>query len=133
VSGAGSSSEEVSVITLPLPYDKPPLSMNQRMHWAEKARVTANVREAAFYLALSHKMPKNVAHASIQLHYAPKVHRRADPVNLTPTSKALVDGLIDYGLCPDDDPRYVTDLMPLIHHQSTTGKGQLWLEIEVTL
>lgn len=120
------------MITIKLPYVKPPLSLNQRMHRHEKARVTANVREAAFFLAKSHNLPLNVAHASIRLHYAPLRNGRREGINIVLTQKALVDGLVDYGLVPDDTPQYVTDLMPFIHPQSTTGKGQLWLEIEVT-
>lgn len=120
------------MITIPLPYRLPPLSLNQRMHYREKARVTANVREAAFFLAKSHKLPRGVKHATIRLHYAPLRNGRRDGVNLTPTQKALVDGLVDYGLTEDDSTEFVTDLMPVIHPQSTTGKGQLWLEIEVT-
>lgn len=121
------------MITIPLPYETPPLSLNKSMNRYEKGSIIREVRTATFYLAKSMKLPRNVSHATVQLHYAPKVSRIADPINLTPTQKACVDGLVaDYGLTPGDDPRYVTDLMPFIHPQSTTGKGQLWLEIEVT-
>ena len=119
-------------LTIPLPYETPPLTLNQRMNRHKKAAETRGVRSATYYLAKSLKLPRNVSHAIIQLHYAPRVHRTADPINLTPTQKACVDELVDYGLTEDDDPRFVTDRMPKIHHQSTTGKGQLWLEIEVT-
>lgn len=33
---------------------------------------------------------------------------------------------------PPHQPRKRADLMPVIHPKSTTGKGQLWLQIEVT-
>lgn len=39
--------------TLNLPYQKPPLNMNQRLHWAKKAKLTKNVRSAAYFLARS--------------------------------------------------------------------------------
>jgi hypothetical protein len=33
--------------------------------------------------------------------------RRRDVGNLYPSAKALVDGLVDYGLIPDDDDRHL--------------------------
>lgn len=120
------------ITTIQLPYRTPPLSENQRLHWAKKSSTVAEVRATAHVLAKANKLPRNVSHAKVRLHYAPLRNGRREGINIIPTQKALVDGLIDYGLTPDDTPQYITDAMPFIHPQSTTGKGQLWLEIEVT-
>lgn len=37
----------------------------------------------------------------------PKSHQLKDPSNLQPTAKALVDGITDAGVWPDDNAKYV--------------------------
>lgn len=39
------------MIVIPLPWDRPPLNLNQRYHWAVKARETARIRTLVAYLA----------------------------------------------------------------------------------
>lgn len=112
-----------------LPYTRPPLSLNDRGHWRKRAAQIAAVRSDAANLARSTKLPRNCAHAQIGLHYRPRDNRHRDPINLAATQKALVDGLRDYGLVPDDDSRYVTDLMPHIHPAEKGQPGRMWLEI----
>jgi crossover junction endodeoxyribonuclease RusA len=91
------------------------------------------------WLAVSHKLPKNVAHIAVQLHWIPNVHRRRDPINLMGTQKALVDALAagttknpGYGLVADDTPQFVTDLMPIIHSPETAPRVRMWVELDIT-
>lgn len=119
-------------ITIPLPYEKPPLSENQRLHWAKKASVVREVRNTARLLAVLHQVPRNCDHVTVSLHWAPARNGRRDAENPVPTLKALCDGICDAEVVGDDVPAQMTKLMPVIHPKSTTGKGQLWLEIEVT-
>jgi hypothetical protein len=75
-----------------LPWDKPPASANDRDHWRVKARKVADIRDVACYAVLN-----------------------ATPDNLVvPLFKALVDGIVDAGIVPDDTPEYVLRTMPVI-------------------
>ncbi|WHU45142.1 hypothetical protein QNM97_13885 [Gordonia sp. L191] len=125
---------------LDLPYSRPPLNLNDRGHHMAKARKVKQVRNTVHLLAIAAHLPRDCEHITVQLHYAPRDERRRDPINLTLTQKACVDGLAagttahpGYGLVADDTPMYVTDLMPRIHPKTGTGVGKLWLEIEVEI
>jgi len=98
---------------LRLPYVRPPLTLNQRLHWQAKRRLVANVRAAVRVLARSARIPA-LQRVEVELHYVPPDHRRRDGDNLTATSKPAVDGLVDAGVVPDDDPAHVVHLMPVI-------------------
>lgn len=114
---------------LVLPWETPPLSLNQRQHWASKARVTREVRETVVWLARASHLPKAVEHCTVQLHYRPRDNRRRDTDNLTATAKPAFDGLVDYGLVPDDTPRWMDKPEPLIHRAIRGQRGRLWLVI----
>lgn len=109
--------------TLWLPYATPPLTANQRLHWAVKARTTADVRRTAMLLARAAKLPQGVEHVTIELHYTPRDRRRRDADNLVPTLKAACDGLVDAGLVPDDTPDLMTKHMPTIDPPSREAPG----------
>lgn len=110
-----------------LPWKRPPLTANQRMHWAEKARITREVRQTACVLVKAAKAPKTTGRLVITLHWRPSVKRRRDSVNLAPLLKALVDGaVLDTGIAPDDDTEHVSAPEPVIHQPGTAA---MWLEI----
>lgn len=114
-----------------LPYDKPPITANQKFrHWAERARLVKNVRETTTWLAKAAGLPKHAARVIVQLHWRPKVNRRRDTVNLYPTVKAAVDGLVDYGLVPDDTHDIVSTPEPIIHPAEKNRAGSVWLTID---
>ena len=50
----------------------------------------------------------------VWIEVVPRDRRRRDPSNWMPTQKAMIDGLVDYGLVPDDCPPFVTERMPLL-------------------
>lgn len=128
----------MTTVTLDLPYTKPPLTLNPAGVGTTRGAVYAraaqirSVRADAAWLAHRDHLPRNVAHVAVQLHYRPRDNRHRDPINLTATQKALVDGLRDYRLVPDDDPRFVTDLMPVIHPAEKRKPGRMWLELTIT-
>ncbi|AAN12622.1 RusA-like Holliday junction resolvase [Mycobacterium phage Che9c] len=105
-----------------LPWSRPPLTANQRMHWAAKARKTREVRTAAALLARDAPRTDRLV---ATLHYQPRQQRRRDNHNLWPTVKALVDGLVDAGVVPDDDTEHVSTPEPVIH--PAAGTSALWL------
>ena len=87
-----------------LPWDKPPLSLNQRhKHWSAPARWTRTLRGGAHLLALQAKIPELDA-CTVTLLWLPPERRPRDEDNMYPTMKALADGLVDAGVVPDDTP-----------------------------
>lgn len=52
-------------------------------------------------------------------------NRRRDPHNFTPACKAIIDGLVDAGLAPDDTPAYIHTTEPIL-------KQQPYVTIELT-
>lgn len=108
-----------------LPWTTPPLSANQRMHWARKASTTRGLRQAGALLARNAPRTDRLI---VTLHWRPKDRRRRDRHNLYPTVKALVDGLVDAGIVPDDDTEHVSTPEPVIHQPD--GEPGMWLELE---
>lgn len=116
---------------LPLSFTRPPLSLNDRGHWAKKAAAVAAVRKEAAYRARA-TVPRNLGHITTRLHYLPPDNRRRDEDNLVATAKACWDGLVDAGIVPDDTSEYMTKIMPRIHHHEKGEKPRMWLEITTT-
>ncbi|KGF17384.1 crossover junction endodeoxyribonuclease RusA superfamily protein [Corynebacterium freneyi] len=106
-----------------LPYSRPPLTANQRLHWAAKARITADVRRTTMLLARAAKLPRDREHVTVALHYVPRDRRRRDADNLVPTLKAACDGLVDAGLVPDDTPDQMAKHMPVIDPPQREAPG----------
>lgn len=123
---------EVVELPVPLVGEKPPLTANQRLHHMEKARRTKLVREHVAWRARQAGIgPQD--YVIVQLHYQPGDHRRRDPSNLVPTQKPAVDGLVDAGVVPDDTPRYVGELMPVIHEPGPWAARHMWLTVSVAI
>jgi hypothetical protein len=98
--------------TLPFDYRKAPLTQNQRWpHWAVKGEATRNVRLAAKLLAM--RVPA-LARCRVELIWYVTTNHRRDPINITPTMKAMCDGLVDAGVVPDDTPAFMDTVMPRI-------------------
>lgn len=98
-------------ITFTLVFDwrRPPLTMNDRPHWRVRAKQTRLMRQAASWQARAARLPADLPHVTVALTWVVKDRRRRDGgENLAPTYKALLDGLVDYGLVADDDPTHVT-------------------------
>lgn len=114
---------------LELPYETPPLTANQRLHFRVEARIIAGVRRDGALLARSALLPKGIDYAKITLHWQPSTVRKRDRGNLAPTVKALVDGIVgDYGFTPDDTAQHISTPEPVIH--PVAKPPRLWLELE---
>ena len=80
------------------------LTANQRLHHHQRAKVVKILRHAAAMAAASQGAPKlDRAHITVRVAWPDR--RRRDVHNVMPTIKACVDGLVDYGLLPDDDDK----------------------------
>ena len=80
------------------------LSANVNPHWAAKARRTRHLRQLGFMAA--RKQPA-MDRANLAAVISYPTARRADPSNAAPTVKALLDGIVDAGVLPDDDHLHV--------------------------
>lgn len=118
-------------IRIDLPWTKPPMSLNDRTHWAVKAQTTREIHHVIHLVASSAKLPRGAKYAVVQLHYAPRDNRRRDTDNLVATGKPIFDALVIYGLVSDDTPEFMGKPEPIIHPKSDTGQGQMWITIEV--
>lgn len=113
----------MTVLTFPWP--RPLLSANDRLHWAEKARLTRTIRDLTKIAARN--IPAS-DHATVRLVWVVRDNRRRDEDNTYPTFKAMCDGLVDAGVVPDDTPQYMTKLAPLIRMEAG-GKARIELEV----
>lgn len=113
-------------LVVPAPADW--INLNQRLHWAKKAKLTRAWRQATHIRARQARLVMGLERVSITITVTKPTNRAYDVHNLMPTAKAVVDGLIDYGLCADDSNEYVTgpDLRP------AGGKGPAQILITIT-
>lgn len=98
------------MLTIRLPYTTPPLTLNQRLHWAAKHRETARIRHdvGALARAALERRHTPMTRAHVDLWWTPKDARRRDTDNPAPTLKACIDGLRDAGVFLDDDSATVS-------------------------
>lgn len=82
------------------------LSANDRRHWADKAKRTRELRTLGKFQAEWEGVPLlGTTHVAAFIGY-PR-NAKADPSNAFPTVKALIDGMVDAGVWPDDDSTHV--------------------------
>lgn len=106
--------ENAGEIRLELPKLADWLNLNQKQHWAKTAKLAKAWRHGANIIARQHRLPKGLQRVQVDA-YAWKNSRRVyDPHNLMPTLKPVIDGLVDYGLIPDDNTTHLAG--PFIHH-----------------
>lgn len=112
-------------VRLRLPYTSPPLSLNQRGHWATKARRIKNTRrDVGWTLRAQNLTPFHRVRA--QLGYVPRDNRHRDTDNLVATLKAVCDAIVDAGLVPDDTPQWMAKPEPIIC-PADPADPHLWL------
>jgi len=101
--------------TFEFPWTSPPLTLNKRWpHPAVMWRTTRDVR------ALMHARARHIPELDridVRLVWVVADRRRRDGINATPTLKALVDGLVDAEVIPDDTPAYLSDHIPEIRYE----------------
>ena len=112
-----------------LPFTKS-LSLNDRMHYRVRAKVTALWRGET-KLALSMRNIPACERVSAALLYVPAQNRRRDPDNLVASMKPAVDALVDAGVVVDDTQEFVERIWPVIlpverDHQG----GRFYLRVE---
>lgn len=97
------------------------LSANDRHHWRKKAERTRYWRQLAAVCVHAAQVEQLTGRVHITVTFAWPDRRRRDVGNLAPTVKAIVDGLVDGGLLPDDDDKHVLgpDIRRVLGHEFT--------------
>lgn len=79
------------------------LTSNERLGIHERAKRIKALRNTGWAMARHHKVPRlERAHVFYVLHPDTKTRRR-DPGNWAPSVKAVIDGIVDAGVLPDDN------------------------------
>ena len=89
--------------------DIPPgelINANERLHWAVRARRTADLKADAARVARARGVPRMDRIRVVGVVHPPN-RRRRDPHNLYPTLKAYIDGLVVAGVIVDDDAAHL--------------------------
>jgi crossover junction endodeoxyribonuclease RusA len=100
-------------------FDRPAplMSMNERLHWSKQRRHARLWRAAACWATI-HQVPvqrviaRRLPPCTVTVVLPVHDRRRRDPHNYFPVVKAVIDGLVDAGLWPDDTPEWVTTTEP---------------------
>lgn len=112
----------MSEYVLEFPWTRPPLTANQRLHWAHKAKITAEIRDLAAWQA---KRVPPMTRCRVDLIWKVRDSRRRDVDNVVPTLKAICDGIVDAGVVPDDTPQYMDKRMPQIVRVPNGGPASI--------
>lgn len=83
------------------------LSANQRLHYMTKARRTKTLVNIGYLRGLAWPRVVFIQRVRIEVTIHPRVNNRFDPLNVEPTVKGLLDGLVKAGVLEDDDWRHV--------------------------
>lgn len=84
----------------------PRLTSNTRLCWQAEMRRKSLIRKEGRRQGRECGVKLLRATATVIVH--PKTRGRYDPTNWEPTWKALLDGLVDVGVLPDDNHRYLS-------------------------
>lgn len=111
-----------------LPYKRPPLSLNDRMHWAKKAALTKLIRAQTAALVRAKHIPA-CDRIDVTLHWQPDTIRPRDSDNPVATLKPAIDGIRDAGVVVDDAHARVHSGVH-IHDVHRGDTARVWLHIE---
>lgn len=113
-------------------HEKPwTVNAERSWHFHKRARAVKEVRNAFAWLAVESKVP---ALAAVRVSVVPLAKDRRgiqDVAACMPAAKAAIDGLVDAGVIPDDNPSHMRSLA--FYPTQVTGTAGLRLVVtEVT-
>ena len=79
----------------------------RRWHYHKRAQMVSSTRERFFWLAKQAGVPRLEACVVTAVPCAANRRSMADVAACYPTVKAAIDGIVDAGVLPDDDPRHL--------------------------
>lgn len=83
----------------------------RRWHHMQRAKKVAEWREAFHWLAVAERIPKLHKVEIVAQPLSSTRRWRADVAACYPAVKAAIDGLVDAGVIPDDNPEHLLSLM----------------------
>lgn len=98
--------------TLKMPFDRPPLSLNDRFANYHQERslqqgIAHDVSIVARRAAQLGFLPRDLQRIAVELIYYPSNNGRRDADNIAATLKPILDGLVDAKVIPDDKAEHV--------------------------
>jgi len=97
-----------------IPWTRPPISLNDRLHYRTEATRVKMMRQYACTIA--HDIPF-MDRIQVELTWVVADRRRRDDENPVPVLKALCDGLVDADIVPDDTHEFMVKRMPVIEYR----------------
>lgn len=120
----------MSTVTFTLTPPADFINANDRPHYHAKAKLTKAWRQAACVAVRAGFHPYRFELARVVVYYRFPNNRRREVSNLQPTSKAIVDGLVDALLLVDDDDKHV--IGPDNRREYPNGPARVTVTIEET-
>lgn len=112
-------------------WRKLPMSLNDRYaNWGHKGAVTGQTRQEAAWRIRAANIGR-AKRVRVQLCWRPATRRVRDASNAMATQKPVVDAMRDAGVVPDDDSRFVDELMPRLLEPAGRDRAGVWVVIEV--
>ena len=111
-----------------LTWPEAPVFMNAaaKMHWAKRNRIISEWRTLFGTLALAYRnTPFEKCHIEVVCERRNRRHL-PDAAASEFTSKAAIDGIVDAGLLPDDNPNHV---LSIVHRFEVTGRDALTIRL----
>lgn len=121
----------MDVLTIPLPWPKPPLSQNDRDERNRGGARKIATAKAEARMAIRSARVRPIVGCEITLHYRVPDRRRRDADNLAVLLKVCQDALVDEGVIPRDDWVCVPHSGQTIHPPQPGQPSALWLELLV--
>lgn len=120
-------SSDVRILRVELPPGLPTLNANDRTHHMIRAKRTAMIRAEAYKAA---KAQPFIPFSKVRIRciYRAPDNRRRDMVNLYPSYKAAIDGLVDAGVIKDDNDSIVREVS-FVRGENLPKKGQLVIQV----
>lgn len=99
-------------------------AVNQRGRWA-RAQNTQQWRDHAALAAQTKILTRSLNYSVVDVYIWKPTKVRYDPSNLAPVAKAVIDGMVQTGVFPDDNWKHIDG--PHLHHGgfSKTNPGIL--------
>jgi len=96
----------VTEYVVPLPWQRPPLTLNSRVSKVEAWRLSKDIIAGTAYSAKG-KVPRDIYPITVELVWYKGDNRVADSDNIAATLKHCIDALVRTGVLPNDSPEYV--------------------------
>lgn len=117
-------------LVVPLPWTRPPMSLNDRRHWSAHHTERDDVMKTARWSIRAARLGH---HDRVEtcLHWRPARAGRRDSDNPVATAKVVCDALVLEQVVDDDDPAHMRKLMPELHDPERGKPGAVWLTVLV--